>query len=95
VRVVTRLLSPQQVDVLFESSWLEDQELGSSRDLTWHSVRADSREVGRIVSKVSVSIFESGDRRTETWCFENERRSARPFFLAETSVKRLCGLILS
>ena len=81
--------------VLFELSWLEDQDLGSSRDLTWHGVRADSREVGRVVSIVLVSNFESGDRRIETWCFENELHSARPFFLAETSVKRLCGLILS
>ena len=41
---------------------------------------------GRILSKVVVSNFESGDRRRETWCFETEHRSARPFLLAETSV---------
>jgi len=66
VHAVARLLRAQQVEVLFELSWLEEQELGSSRDLTWHSVRADSCEIGRIVSIVLVSNFESGDRRRET-----------------------------
>lgn len=66
MRAVVWLLRAQQVDVLFELSRLEDQELGSSRDLTWHCVCAESCEIGRIVLVVLVSNFESGDRRRET-----------------------------